>query len=247
MRRGVSVAGVVAIGFAGMTGLSWFMHSNGSVAIDERITSVELDVSSGHVEIVGSPSGETSLEFEVKSGWSRDGNVEHEVDGDTLRIHGGCDTGIFPGLWCKSDVTVTVPADADIVAETSAGAVTVSGLSGSTELVAHSGDLTIKDQRGRLTAHASAGAVTVDGLDADVAKVTSSAGPVDVEAVQTPNSLDAESSAGDVTVRVPGDESYDVEADASVGDASVDVPTAHGSAHKIRAFSSAGSVTISGR
>lgn len=247
VRRGLSFAGIFAVGFAGLTALSWITHSSDTVAIDEPIERVEIDVSSGQVEIVGSLSGEAALEFEVQSGWSRDGRVEHEVDGTTLTVHGGCDSGIFLGLWCESNVTIIVPADAEVVAEASAGSITTTGLSGETDLEAHAGELRVEDHSGPLTAHSSAGDVSVDGLDTDVAKVTSSAGSVDVDAVRAPNSLDAESSAGDVTVSLPGTASYDVETDSSIGDVTVDVPTARGSAYEVRAFSSAGSVTVEAR
>ncbi|PSL06066.1 putative adhesin [Haloactinopolyspora alba] len=244
IRRSLSVAGVVAIGFAGITALSWITHSSDRVDIDERIDRVEIDVATGHVEIVGSPAGETALEFEVESGWSRDGRVEHDVDDGTLRVHGGCDSGVFLGLWCESDVTVTVPTDAVVTAEASAGSISATGLSGTTELEASAGEIRIEDQTGPLTAHSAGGRVTVDGLATDVAKVTSSAGPVTVHAVRAPDSLDAESSADDVTVTLPDDVSYDVESDSSTGDATVGVPTAAGSVYKVRAFSSAGAVDV---
>lgn len=244
VRRGVSVAGIVALGLAGLTALSWVTHSSDTVAIDERIARVEIDVSSGLVEIVGSTTGETAVEFEARSGWIRDSDVTHEVDGDTLRVEGGCDSGILFGLWCKSDVTVTVPADAEVVTHASAGSITATGLSGRTVLESSAGEVVVEDQSGRLSAHSAAGSVRVDGLDTDTAKVTSSAGEVEVNAVRPPRSLDAESSAGDVMVTLPDDVSYDVETDSSVGQETVDVPTSPGATHEVRAFSSAGRVSV---
>ena len=244
VRRGLSLAAIAAVAFAGLTAVSWVMHSSETVTIAHAITRVEVDVSSGHVQIVGSPDGTTELEFEAKSGWSRDGRVEHEVDGSTLRVHGGCDSSVFLGLWCKSDVTLTVPADATVVADATHGTMTVSGLSAGAELGAHAGDLRVDNHTGELTAHSAAGSVTVTGLDADVAKVTSSAGDVSVDAARPPRSLDAESSAGDVRVTLPGRAYYDVETDSSIDDVTVDVPVREGSVHEVRAFSSAGSVTV---
>lgn len=247
VRRGLSVAAVAAVGFAGLTALSWITHSTDTVAIEDRVTRVEIDVSSGQVDIVGSESGETALDFEVKSGWIRDGGIDHEVDGDTLRVTGGCDSRIFLGLWCKSDVTITVPANAEVVAHAAAGSITATGLSGATALESSAGDVVVSDHGGTLTAHSAAGSVRVDGLDAATAKVTSSAGDVEVRAVSPPRSLDAESSAGDVTVVLPDDVGYDVETDSSVGDATVDVPTMSGAPNEVRAFSSAGSVSVTSR
>lgn len=242
--QGLSIAGIVAVALAGLTAISWLTHSSGQVAVDKVITKVEIDVSSGLVEIIGSDADRAALEFEATSGWNRDGGITHEVTGDTLVVDGGCDTGPFLGLWCRSDLKVIVPAGVEVAA-TSAGSITATGLSGPTELNAHSGDVSVNDQTGRLTAHSAGGSVVVDGLDTDTAKVTSSAGPVTVHAVRPPRSLDAESSAGDVTVRVPGGVSYDLETDSSIGDETVNVQTLPGAGHQIRAFSSAGSVEVS--
>jgi hypothetical protein len=244
VRRGLSFAAVGAMAFAGLTALSWITNSHDSVTIEDTIDRVEIDVSSGRVEIVGSPSGETRLDFSVKSGWSRDGGIDHAVVGRTLQVTGGCDSGIFLGIWCESDVTITVPSSAVVTADASAGTLVVSGLSGETSLSSDAGSIEVSDQRGPLTAHSDAGAVVVSGLDTDVAKVTSSAGSVSVAAVSPPRSLDAESSAGSVRVSVPGDVAYDVETDSAVGREVVSVETVAGSRYEIRAFSSAGGVEV---
>lgn len=246
VRRGLSVAAVGAMAFAGLTALSWITNSHETVRIEDRIDRVEIDVSSGHVEIVGSPSGETRLDFSVKSGWSRDGGIDHAVVGQTLRVTGGCDTGIFLGIWCESDVTITVPSSAVVSADAAAGTLVVRGLAGETVLESSAGSISVTDQRGSLTAHSDAGSVEVSGLDAETAKVTSSAGSVSVSAVSPPLSLDAESSAGSVRVSVPDDVAYDVETDSAVGREVVSVSSVAGSRYEIRAFSSAGSVEVVG-
>ncbi len=246
VRRGLSFAAIAAAAFAGLTAVSWITHSQDSVTVSERVDRVEIDVSSGRVEIVGSPSGETRLDFSVKSGWSRDGGIEHSVAGGVLRVTGGCDSGVFPGIWCESDVTITVPSSAVVSADASAGALVVSGLSGETSLDSDAGSIEVSDQTGPLTAHSDAGSVRVTGLDADVAKVTSSAGDVEIEAVSPPRSLDAESSAGSVRVSLPDDVSYDVETDSAVGRERVTVHSRPGARHEVRAFSSAGSVEVVG-
>src|SRR5690606_24963582 len=78
-------------------------------------------------------------------------------------------------------------------------------------------------------------------------KVTSSGGDVSVDAAHPPSSLDAESSAGDVSVTLPGQMSYDVETDSSIGDVTVGVPERDGSMYEVRAFSSAGRVAVTAR
>ncbi|WP_111258828.1 DUF4097 family beta strand repeat-containing protein [Jiangella anatolica] len=246
VRRSLSFAGISAAAFAGLTAVFWITHSTDTVAIEERVDRVEIDISSGRVEIVGSASGETRLDFSVRSGWSRDGGIDHAVSGGVLRVTGGCDSGVF-GVWCESDVTITIPSTAVVTADASAGTLVVSGLSGETSLQSDAGSIEVSDQSGPLTVHSDAGAVRVSGLSADVAKVTSSAGSVEVEAVVPPRSLDAESSAGSVRVALPADATYDVETDSAVGREFVSVDTMPGARHEIRAFSSAGSVEVTTR
>lgn len=141
-------------------------------------------------------------------------------------------------------MTITVPSSAVVVADASAGTLVVTGLDSETALESDAGSITVTDQRGPLTAHSDASSVEVTGLDAEVAKVTSSAGSVSVSAVSPPRSLDAESSAGSVLVSVPGDAVYDVETDSAVEREAVSVTSVPGSRYAIRAFSSAGDASV---
>jgi DUF4097 and DUF4098 domain-containing protein YvlB len=97
-------------------------------------------------------------------------------------------------------VTLTVPADVDVTAKSSAGRVSATGLEGSADLESSAGRVDVRDHSGELRAHSSAGVVVVEGLASDDAEISSSAGTVDVTAVEPPRNLVAESSAGDVTV-----------------------------------------------
>ncbi|HEY9410834.1 MAG TPA: DUF4097 family beta strand repeat-containing protein [Jiangellaceae bacterium] len=244
-RQVLILVGIVIAVVVGVSAASWATRSTdrATETIDESFSKVELDVSAGRVEIIGSDTDETTLESRTQSGWFQDAKVTHEVDGDTLRITGDCSSR-FWFSFCATDVTLTVPSDVEVVADSSAGSVTARGLEGTTNLESSAGSVRVEDQSGRLTAHSSAGQVIVDGLRSDTAKITSSAGAVEVNAAVAPRSLDAESSAGRVTVTLPSDATYDVDADTSAGDTTVDVTTDPSSEHKVRAFSSAGAVTV---
>jgi DUF4097 and DUF4098 domain-containing protein YvlB len=78
--------------------------------------------------------------------------------------------------------------------------VSATGLEGSADLESSAGRVDVRDHSDELRAHSSAGVVVVEGLASDDAEISSSAGTVDVTAVEPPRNLVAESSAGDVTV-----------------------------------------------
>lgn len=243
--RILGIAAIVLVAGAALAAVSWLTRSTdtSTEGISDDFSRVEIDVSAGTVEIVGSTSGESTIEATTESGWFADAEVTHEVDGDTLRVDGDCGADWFM-IQCRTDVVVTVPDDVEVVAHSSAGRLEARGLAGPTDLDSSAGGLVIEDQSGDLTAHTSAGGIRVDGLSADKAKVTSSAGAVTITATEPPESLDAESSAGRVDVVLPSGEEYDVDAESSAGSTDVEVDTSPDSPFKIRAFSSAGGVTV---
>jgi len=238
---------IVLIALALWTAVSWALRSTESdtVSIDESYDRLEIDVSAGDIVIEAGSGDETTLEWRTEAGPFRDADVSHRVDGDRLVIDTGCDGGLLslPLSFCRAHVTLTVPADVDVVAESSAGRVHASGLEGSADLSSSAGQVRVNDHSGRLRAHSSAGAVIVDGLASDDAEVSSSAGRVEVTAVEPPENLRAESSAGRVTVTLP-DETYDLDADSSAGDVTIDVATDPDSRFHVEATSSAGDVTV---
>ncbi|HEU0042580.1 MAG TPA: DUF4097 family beta strand repeat-containing protein [Jiangellaceae bacterium] len=246
VRRVLAVIGVVVLVLAALSGIAWATRSTdqATVSIDESFSRVEIDVSAGTVELVGTSDDGATLESRTEHSWFSDASVKHEIDGDTLHITGDCSGTLVLSAWCVTNVTLSLPADVEVVAKSSAGTVTARGLEGETRLESSAGVVRVEDQSGDLTAHSSAGRVVVDGLSADTANVTSSAGTVEIHAVQPPRSLDAESSAGTVRVSLPDGVSYDIDADTSAGSTTVDAPSDPSSQYKVRAFSSAGSVTV---
>ncbi len=244
--RILGLAAIVLVAAIAVAAVSWLTRSThtSTEGISDGFSRVEIDVDAGTVEIVGSASGEATIEVTTESGWFADAEVTHEIeDGDTLRVEGACGGSLIL-IQCRTDVVLTVPDDVEVVAHSSAGRLLARGLAGPTDLDSSAGSVTVEDQSGDLTAHSSAGGVHVDGLSADEAKVTSSAGAVTIAATEPPRSLDAESSAGRVHVVLPAGEEYDVDAESSAGSTDVEVDTSQDSRYKIRAFSSAGAVTV---
>ncbi len=238
-------AGVVII--AAVAAFAWFTRSSDAVnaTIDQRVSSIVVDVTTGTVEIVRGDDPSVHLAARADDGWMRSAQVSHDVDGDTLHVRGECGgTGLLPAFGCRTDVTLTVPAGVDVVAETKAGSVHATGLSGTTELRSAAGDITVTGQAAPLKARTSTGDITVTDLRVDEAHVSSTAGAVFVQTTQPPRSLDAESSAGAVTVRLPAGERYDVEARSRTGGVDVGVDVTYTSPYKVRAMSTTGAVSV---
>ncbi|HJU96937.1 MAG TPA: DUF4097 family beta strand repeat-containing protein [Jiangellaceae bacterium] len=241
------VVAIVLLALGLWAAASWALRSTESdtVSIDESYDSIAIDVSAGDIVIEAGSGDDTTLEWRTEVGPFRDAEVSHRVDGDRLVIDTGCEGGLLslPLSFCRADLSLTVPADVDVVAESSAGQVRASGLEGSADLESSAGEVRVDDHSGRLRAHSSAGAVIVDGLASDDAEVSSSAGRVEVTATEPPQNLRAESSAGQVIVTLP-DETYDLDADSSAGDVTIEVPTDPDSRFHVEASSSAGDVTV---
>jgi hypothetical protein len=245
--RILAIVGVVLLAIAALSAVSWALRSTDgdTVPITDSYDQVEIDVSVGEVVVEAGSGDETTLEYRTESGLWREAEVSHHIDGDRLVIEGECGGGWLrvPFGYCRADVTLTVPADVDVVARSSAGRVSSTGLQGSADLESSAGQVEVHDHTGPLRAHSSAGVVTVDGLASDDADISSSAGGVEVTAVEPPRNLVAESSAGAVRVTLP-DVAYDLDADSSAGDVNIQVPTDPDSEYRVRAHSSAGSVTV---
>ena len=94
-----------------------------------------------------------------------------------------------------------------------------------------------------LRLRSSAGPVSAERARAARVTAHASAGPVDLELLSPPLSVDADSTAGGVTVRVP-DVGYDVEARTSAGEERVEVRQNPGARRKVRVDSSAGDVNV---
>ena len=135
--------------------------------------------------------------------------------------------GVLTG--CSVDFDVIAPAAAGVSATSTAGAVLVSGIGGSTR------------------ASSTAGAVTVLRARARDVRASSTAGDVRVESDAAPARVEATTTAGSVTVVVPGGP-YRVDASAGAGSVTLqgitDTPSA---TSVIIADATAGDVTIRAR
>lgn len=162
-----------------------------------------------------------------------------------LRLTGSCGFwGTFGPDACSVDYVVHVPREMPVSGHVSSGNVRVAGLAGPVRLSVSSGDVSADELSGALALTSSSGDVRVTSYrGADVQAVTSS-GEVEVRAFSVPRRVKAVSSSGDVTVALPGQVAYRVEAGTSSGDQDVQVDQSRDAPRSVEARTSSGDVRV---
>lgn len=150
--------------------------------------------------------------------------TSHRIENGTLVLTATCPSRGARQCWV--DYTITVERSVEVAAETGAG------------------NIVVEDTVRPVEASADAGDVRATGLAGSSAIASSDAGGVLLEFASPPDKVDATTSAGDVTVRLPDGTSYAVEADTEVGERTVRVPADPGSARRVQVRSDVGDVSV---
>jgi hypothetical protein len=206
------------------------------------IHTVDISAGKGKVTVIGTDTTTISLDAAVSEGL-RAGDHSAQVEGDRLEVRATCPT-IFSS-WCGADYTVRVPANTAVVSHTSDGGIDVTGVTGDVTLSSSDGAIHVNGGGGHtLTLHSSDGSVTGDGITAPVVTASSGDGSVHLRFAVAPQTVNVDTSDGNVTVEVPDTPgAYQVKARSS-GGVHTDVRTDPNSTNVIEATSSDGSVTI---
>ncbi len=183
------------------------------------ITELRVSSDAGDIEVVGHGSGPVRVVEELHYE-KEPPRTHHKVRQGVLSLrYDDC------GDDCWVDYRIEVPARVATVLHNGAGDITLRGMAGRIEATTGAGDLTARRLRSRR------------------ATLRTSAGNVDVAFASAPSSVDAVSSAGNLTVRLPGG-TYAVRAATTVGDAVVGVHRASTSPRTIHAETQAGDVRV---
>jgi hypothetical protein len=170
---------------------------------------------------------------------------KESYDADDARLElnsGGCG---FLAFGCETKYVVTVPRDVQLTVENSSGKVVVSGFANGADVKTSSGDIEVHDVGGPLELRTSSGDVDADGLSASSVTTQTSSGGTSLDFTTAPQSIEAKSSSGDVSILIPsGEESYKVDTDTSSGDESANVRSDPNATRTITAKTSSGDVSI---
>jgi hypothetical protein len=196
--------------------------SDGEYRVDQPVTALKVTAIAGRIEVVSGSGAGVAVREHVRYD-EHPPATRHRVDNGTLNLDYTC-----PGSneTCWVSYRVEVPGGTAVDLRSDAGEVRVTGLSG------------------QVRARTTAGFVLGSRLTSQDVKVDSTAGSVTLEFQEPPSAVEAHTTAGAVTVRVPGTARYAVEARTSAGSTRVSVPEDSASAHQVKASSSAGSVSV---
>ena len=144
------------------------------------------------------------------------------VSGNTLTVTYDCRAQLV----CGVAYTLAVPRSVTVRVTAGAGAVRLAGLAGS------------------VTAKASVGLISATGLTSASVSLTTRVGGISASFAAAPATVQASTTVGAITVRVPGTVSYKIAADARVGKTTISAPQSASSGHAITATTDAGAIVV---
>ena len=239
----ISVALILGGAYWALTGLTeGTKNSQTSYPVHDS----SLLVKGGAATVEVRPGDGTEIKVErqfERNVFGSDPNEKYDESEGKLELNsGGCG---FLSFGCKTTYVLTVPRDLKLTVESSSGDMTIAGIQGATELKSSSGDIEVHDVRGPLDLKSSSGDLEADGLTATSVTAHSSSGSTSLDFAVAPETVEAKTSSGDVSIRIPsGTETYKVDTDTSSGDEAANVNNDPNAKRTITAKTSSGDVSI---
>jgi putative adhesin len=210
-------------------GIWWAVTKETRIAsyrVTGSLTRVQIDASSGDVEVIDAPGSAVQVRRTDSFAFDRPAHERRSVSRGVLRLSSRCPR-MAVGR-CSSSYRVAVPENVPVEIHTGDGAVRLSALRGSAEIQTGSGD------------------VTVDGFCGFALSVKTGAGDARATATCSPQSLSLRSSSGNLEATVPTG-SYRIEADSNAGRSEVaGLQPAAAAPYEVQALSDSGDVTVRG-
>jgi hypothetical protein len=251
-RAGVRVLWKVFAGVLVVSALVWGPYQVVTLlAHDERvetesfpaagITRLEIDGSSGSVDIEASDRDTIEVRAEISDGLRRTGE-SREVVGDALRLRTSCPN--FGSDFCWVDYHVRVPRHLALIIDGDNGSINITGSDAPIAVDGDNGSIRLADVSGPLQLATDNGRVEATQLRSQTVTVDADNGRVHLEFAVAPTTVVATSNNGGVEVVVPNDgAAYRVDVQTDNGSEDVAVPTDPTSARSITLRTDNGSVT----
>jgi hypothetical protein len=186
-----------------------------------RVTAVDISGGGGSVDVTASSRSGVSVSQQATY-TSTAPTATHTLNGTTLSLSYHCPAELI----CSLSYDVQVPLGVAVSVSTSAGAVTLTSVSGA------------------VTVRADAGLITAVDLRSPTASFTSNAGGVIAAFSAAPRTVTASTNVGPITLTLPGTTSYQVHTHTLLGTSSVSVPQSASAAHSVSASSDVGTVSV---
>ncbi|MFJ6779481.1 DUF4097 family beta strand repeat-containing protein [Streptomyces yangpuensis] len=188
-------AGLVLAGCSFVDGPRRTASADTTVA--EAVTAVEVTgTRSGSIEVTPGTGPGVTVRRTVHYRGDTAPTPGQQVSGGVLTFTDGCSGN------CSIDYRLEVPATAKVTLESDSGDITVTGVAAA-EVEADSGDVRAEGIAGPLRIRTSSGGITATGLAGPSASVHSASGDARLDFAKAPASVLAETTSGDVTLRVP--------------------------------------------
>jgi hypothetical protein len=197
-------------------------QSGGAYQLDPAVTTLRFNADAASVDLTAQEGAQAINVTEQ----TRGATTTHEVTGTSAVLTSRCPSGINFGDSCRVDYKVTIPARVAVDIEGAAG------------------DIVLKGPIVKATVKTSAARITGSGLGAGTFQATTTAGEVALAFVAAPTSVEVRSTAGAITLTVPGGEKYNVSVDTTIGAQDVSVDRDASSSHRIQVETTVGAVTV---
>ncbi|MFD7261189.1 DUF4097 domain-containing protein [Streptomyces sp. NPDC059874] len=168
--------------------------------VAEPVTSVEVDdARAGSIEVTPGTGPGVTVRRTVHYRGDTTPTPGRRVADGVLTFTDGCPSATST---CYVDYRLEVPAAATVKLKSSSGRISVTGVAAA-EVRADSGKVTADRIAGPLKIRTSSGAITATGLSGPDADVHSDSGDTRLDFTKAPSSVRAETSSGNVTLKVP--------------------------------------------
>ncbi len=214
-------------------------HRTKSYSVAGQVQILVVNAQVGGVHVQGGASGTVSVTEHITFQHSAPATT-HRAAAGTLVLDSNC-----PALeTCSVGYDITVPRATTVRVFDNVGTIRLDSLSGRVTARTNAGDIDLGSVSGPIEVSGHAGSILGQDVSSAHATLRLSAGQIDVTFSAAPATITATATFGSVTLRVPSNVSYAVNASASVGSIDVSVTRNPTSPHVITASTRTGSVTI---
>jgi len=220
-------------------GVFVFRRTQIKVASFGGIKTVELASDSGSMSILQTAGDKVVVTSKLRYA-GRKPKLLQKVEGGSLRLQSKCK---FALLTCGVDYSIRVPRQTAIQVILGTGEVKLIELDGPVAVDSDAGNITGSGLGGQVHLKTSAGNITGVRLNSPGVHATSLAGNIELNFVKAPTLVDANTGAGNVTLRVP-DKGFRVMTRAVAGKVNVGIATDPSAPGLLSARTPAGNISI---
>ena len=233
-------AGTAAAAVAGCyVDVGALQHRTRHYSVSAHVQTLVVHAHVGGVHVTGGTSGKVSVTENITFRHAVPVTT-HRAGAGTLTLDSQC-----PSLeTCSVGYDITVPRAMTVQVDDNVGTIRLESLSGNVTAHTNVGTINLASVSGPVEATSHTGTIAGQDVSSAHATLGMSVGKIEVTFSAAPASITATASVGSVTLRVPGNVPYAVNAHTSTGSTQVTVSRSAASPHTITATAKTGSITI---